>query len=330
MVLSGAMFSSCGRKTEEQLVVYTALDADFSIPILDEFEKSNNFPVLAKTDTESIKTVGFVNNIIAERANPRCNIFWNNEILHTIRLKKMGLLDSYHSPNAENYPAAFRSTDGSWHGLAARARVIIVNTNLVPKDQWPSRIADLTNPKWKGKVGIAKPLFGTTATHAAVLFSEWGEERAEKFFRDVKENALILSGNKQVALEVGRNQLAFGLTDTDDAIAEVDNGNPVAIIYPDQAEGEMGTLFIPNTLAIIKGSGNHPQAKKLIDFLLTEKVEIALAKGKSAQIPLNKNVDVKPRVLPAHDVRWADIDFEKAADHWDAAAKFLRDEIVTP
>ncbi|MFT5524768.1 MAG: iron(III) transport system substrate-binding protein [Pirellulaceae bacterium] len=324
------LLASCGRNTDDQLVVYTALDADFSLPILKAFEKTNNFPVVAKTDTESIKTVGFVNNIIAEQGNPRCNVFWNNEILHTIRLKKMGLLDSYHSPNAKNYPAAFRSSDGTWHGLAARARVIIVNTDLVPKDQWPSKLTDLTDPKWKGKVGIAKPLFGTTATHAAVLFSEWGEERAKEFFRDLKENALILSGNRQVALEVGRNQLAFGLTDTDDAITEIDNGNPVSIIYPDQGEGEMGALFIPNTLALIKGSGHNPQAKKLIDYLLTAEVEVALAEGKSAQIPLNNSVKVKPRVLPDYEVRWANVDFEKAAEHWDDAAKFLRDEIVTP
>ena len=50
-------------------------------------------------------------------------------------------------------------------------------------------------------------------------------------------------------------ELAFGLTDTDDALEEMAAGMPVAIVYPDQAEGEFGTLFIPNTLALVNGLG---------------------------------------------------------------------------
>ena len=62
-----------------------------------------------------------------------------------------------------------------------------------------------------------------------------------------------MSGNKQVAQAVAGGKLAFGLTDTDDAMIEIENGMPVAIVYPDQGEGQMGTLFIPNTLAPHQG-----------------------------------------------------------------------------
>jgi len=52
---------------------------------------------------------------------------------------------------------------------------ILVNTKLVSEADRPKGINDLTNPKWKGKIGLAKPLFGTTATHAACLFAAWGD-----------------------------------------------------------------------------------------------------------------------------------------------------------
>ena len=111
--------------------------------------------------------------------------------------------------------------------------------------------------RWKGQVGIAKPLFGTTATHAACLFTVWGESRAKAWFQSLKDNDIAIeAGNKQVALRVASGQLAFGLTDTDDAIIEVEKGMPVTIVYTDTKKGELGTLFIPNTLAIIKGSAN--------------------------------------------------------------------------
>ena len=133
--------------------------------------------------------------------------------------------------------------------------IIIVNTKLVARADRPKGIKDLLDPKWKGKIGIAKPLFGTTATHAACLFAAWGEEKAKGYYRDLKANGVqVFSGNKQVATAVGSGQIAFGMTDTDDAMGEIDAGSPVAIVYPDRNPGELGTLFIPNTLAIMKGS----------------------------------------------------------------------------
>jgi iron(III) transport system substrate-binding protein len=68
-------------------------------------------------------------------------------------------------------------------------------------------------------IGIAKPLFGTTATHAACLFAAWGDDKSTGFFRDLKANGVhVLSGNKQVALAAGSGEIAIGLTDTDDAM----------------------------------------------------------------------------------------------------------------
>jgi iron(III) transport system substrate-binding protein len=80
--------------------------------------------------------------------------------------------------------------------------------------------------------------------------------------------------------------LAFGITDTDDAMIEVEKGLPIAIVYPDQGEYGMGTLFIPNTLAVIKGGPNREPAHRLVDYLLSPTVEEKLAAGPSAQIPL--------------------------------------------
>src|SRR5262249_17753241 len=88
-------------------------------------------------------------------------------------------------------------------------------------------------------------------------------------------------------------QLAFGLTDTDDALGEIDAGMPVEIVYPDQADGELGTLFIPNTLSVIKGCPHPEAAHQLIDFLLSPDIETKLAEGASAQIPLNPKTHAK-------------------------------------
>lgn len=327
LALSLPAAAGCWRADDRAVIVYSALDQEFAEPILQDFERTTGIRVLAKYDVESTKTVGLVNAIMQERQRPRCDVFWNNEILHTLRLQKEGLLEPYRSPAAGDFPDAYRSPDGAWCGLAARLRVLIVNTQVVAANERPHSIHDLVDEKWKGRVGIAKPLFGTTATHAAVLFAVWGEERAQQFFRRLQQNAQVLSGNPHVAAAVGRGELAFGLTDTDDAIAEKDSGAPVELIYPDQGETEAGAVFIPNTVAAIKGAAHHAAAQQLIDYLLSPPVETRLAQGRSAQFPLNRRVTVKSRAQGAREIRVCAVDFAAAAERWDAAARFLRDEV---
>jgi iron(III) transport system substrate-binding protein len=90
----------------------------------------------------------------------------------------------------------------------------------------------------------------------------------------------------------------------------------------------MGTLFIPNTLAIIKGAPHADAAQRLVDFLLQPTVEAKLAAGPSAQIPLNPNCKAEVRVATPQTIRAMQIDFDAAAEKWDAAAKFIRDEFT--
>jgi len=329
-VLAPLLFGGCWTTAPDQVVVYTALDREFSEPIFEVFTKETGIEVLPKFDWESNKTIGLTNAIIAEQKRPRCDVFWNNEILNTLRLEKRGLLEVYVSPLAEDFPVAFRSPQGTWHGLAARARVLIVNTDTLSPDQYPQSILDLVDSRWKDRCGVAKPLFGTTASHAACLFAHWGDRHAEEFFVKLRENARVESGNKQVALAVAGGQLAFGLTDTDDAIIELEGGQPVAIVYPDQGEDEMGTLFIPNALAVIKGSPHQAAARTLVDFLLSPQTETRLAKGRSAQIPLGKKVETAPRVETPRTIRAMQVNFAEAAAHWDHAAQFLKKTFLTP
>ncbi len=313
----------------ETVVVYTALDQEFSEPLLKAYGKRNGVRVLPKFDVESTKTVGLTNLIVAESRRPRCDLFWNNEILNTLRLKDKGLLAPFRPSHAGDLPATFRAKDGTWYGFAARARILIVNTKLITEADRPRGINDLLDPKWKGKIGIAKPLFGTTATHAACLFATWGDEKARSYYRDLKSNGVqVLSGNKQVAQAVAAGQLAFGMTDTDDAMGEIAEGKPVAIVYPDRAPGGIGTLFIPNTIAILKGAPHQKEAEALANHLLSPEVEAALAIGPSAQVPLLKSTSVKARVETPRTVHEMEVDFEAAARIWDKVAAFLAAEFA--
>ncbi len=315
----------------DAVIVYTAQDTMYAEPIFESFTQATGVRIRAKFDTEATKSVGLAQAIMAEESRTRCDVFWNNEILNTLRLQRRGLLDVYEYSEAASYPRQFRSSQGMWYGFAARARVLIVNTNRVAEADRPTSIYDLADERYKGDIAMAKPLFGTTATHAACLFSHLGDQRARDFFLSLKRNDIqITAGNRQVAMAVAAGQVAFGLTDTDDAIIELEKGHPVAIVYPDREAQQLGTLFIPNTVSIIRGAPHPTEARRLVNYLLSREVEAKLAAGASAQIPLRTDTKVRVRVETPRTVHAMPVDFEAAADAWTATAKFIRDEFTGP
>jgi iron(III) transport system substrate-binding protein len=260
-----------------------------------QFEAETDIEVKARYNTEASKTVGLVSAIVEEARSgrPRCDVFWNNELAHTVRLAQMGLLQPYDSPSAAAIPAQYRDTEHHlWTGFAARARVLIVNRELIPdpKDD-PRSMWDLTDPKWKGRCGVARPLTGTTLTHFTALRDVLGEERFAEWIDGMFANEVaFLQSNGATMRAVRDGELAFAFTDTDDFHVALSKGAPVACVFPDQGEGEVGTMLIPNSVAIVEG-GPHPEnARVLVDWILAESTEAMLAAAKSAQIPLRPGV----------------------------------------
>jgi len=319
--------ASCTHRAENRVVVYTALDEMYSAPVLAEFERTSGIDVVAVYDTEASKTTGLVNRLIAERNRPRADVFWNNEVVQTIVLKDIGVIEPYISPSAEPIPVEFKDREGYWTGFAARGRVIIYNTELVTDP--PTSIFDFNDPRWAGRAAVALPLFGTTATHAAALFAARGEDEAKEFFAGMMANDVaVLAGNATVRDMVARGEYAVGLTDTDDANGAVEDGLPARWLFPDQGPDGIGTLIIPNTVALVKGAPNPDGGRALIDYLLSPEVELRLARMRSIQIPLNPTVHAPDNVPVLAQTKRMDVTFEAAAQYMNRSAEFIRKEFL--
>lgn len=316
---------SCRPASETpSVVVYTALDQIYSEAILKRFEASTGIRVLAVYDTEATKTVGLVNRIIAESAQPRCDVFWNNEVVRTLVLKRRGLLEPYRSPSAEDIPDRFKDGDGCWAGFAARARIALQNTNMVSALPADFSILHLTAPEWKARVSMAYPLFGTTASHAAALFVTLGDAKARQLFADLRQNGVVIvDGNASAKDAVVRGETPLCLTDTDDAYFAMTRGAPVRMVFPDQGEQQMGVLLIPNTVAVIRNSPHPSEARKLVDFLLSREVEELLANCGSAQMPLRSGLSTPTGVPGFESIRTMAVDWEEVANQLETSTAYL-------
>ncbi len=291
-----AVFTLLAPLWAQEVHVYVSLDEEHSAKVLKDFEAETGVKVVATFDTEATKTVGLVQRLIREKSDPQADVYWNNELATTIKLKEHGVLAPYRSPAAEGIPAEFKDAEGYWTGFAARGRVLIVNTDLVKPAEFPTSMWDLCDPKWSGKTCMARPATGTTAAHAAVLYVR-DEAKADEYFGKLAANRVTwLTGNAHCMREVAAGRFHFGWTDTDDFFVAKLQDSPVAQVFPDAAEGEAGVLYIPNSLVLIRGAKRAEEGKRLIDWLLRPEIEERLAKSATAQIPVRPGVAVPDHV----------------------------------
>ncbi|MFB3789097.1 MAG: extracellular solute-binding protein [bacterium] len=324
MVLLGLQGCSAKSKT---VTIYTSVDRDYAEPIIAAFQEQNpELKVNAVYDSEMTKTTGLFNRLLEEKNNPQADVFWNSEIVRTIQLKNAGLLEAYRSPAAGDIPDTYKDPEGCWTGFSARARVMLINHNLVPESETPASVPTLGSKMYEGKAaGIATPQFGTTATHMAALYTLWGKERFALITKTIQGRGIqLFPGNASVRDAVVEGIIAYGLTDTDDAYAALDEGKPVRMAFIDQGEQEVGTLVIPNTVALIKDSPSPDNGKKLIDYLLSPAVEEKLAQSRAKQIPVRKSVPRPAGTPDLASLKTIPVDYNAVALNMEPCLELLR------
>ncbi len=258
----------------EKVVLYCAQDQVFAEPILANFTKQTGIQVKPVFDSEAVKTVGLANRLLAEREHPVCDVFWGNEEFRARQLAAAGV---------------FRETNG-WAFFGQRSRRLVVNTNRLAMVDYPSSLMELTNSRWRGKLSLAFPLFGTTSTHLNALRLHWGESNWLVWCRALAANQpFIEEGNSHVVQRVARGEALVGLTDSDDIESGRREGLPVAAL-PLTLE----LLLIPNTVAVIRDAPHPTAAQKLFEYLQKATVREQLA----ASAALEADTPATPTLQP--------------------------------
>jgi iron(III) transport system substrate-binding protein len=308
---------------QETLVVYCSHDSTYSEAILRDFERESGIRLVVRFDTEATKSIGLINLLIAEREHPQCDVFWNNEILGTMKLQKVGLLQPYKGNGFARIPSQYKADDGSWVGFAARLRVFIVNTDkMAATHEAIFQRLNVFGKDGLARVARAKPMFGTTLTQYVALWGEVGGEELKRRHKSQRDRGLLeVNGNSVVKDLVASGRCDFGWTDSDDFFLAVDEGKPVDMV-PVFMTCEHA-ICIPNSVSIIRESSRLKAAQQLVDFLLSREVETRLACSPSRQIPLGP-VDFAGLPEEVQDLkRWSErsIDLKSLADaHTDCLA----------
>lgn len=320
ILLLGVFFliTSCRKNT---VVLYCSADQTAAEPVIAEFEKVTGIKVKVRFDSEATKTVGLVQKIRAESGRPLADVFWSNEIFNTIRLGNEGLLEPFRNEQTQNQPGP-ADVNGCWYGFAMRARVIAYNNNKIKDTEAPKTLEQLLDSKWRGRMVMADPGFGTTGGDVASWFAHYGQARATEILKSLAANKVkLVEGNSTAVRMIASGQADVCLTDTDDVYAAIRNNWPVSMNYLDV--NSAGCLVIPNTAAIIKGAPHRLQAERLMDFLLSERREEILVESDSHNTPVHKDI---ARKYPQYAIGSAlKLDYSEIAARLPSAIRLARE-----
>ncbi len=311
---------------QQELVVYYSIDEPFARRVLDEFEKRSGFKLQRIGDTEAGKTTGLVNKIMREArsSNPRADVFWSSEIFQTIRLARLGLLASYDSPAARDIPPRYRDAQHRWTATALRGRVLAFDPKRTEASTLPRTWRQLAEPMYASQLAIANPLFGTTRGHVAAMFTLWGAKSAHAFLERLSAGGVtVVDGNSSAVRALIAGKVRYAMTDTDDVIMAQKSGASVDMRFLDMGDG--GTLLIPCTVALIKGSPHEHQAQALVDYLVSSEVERMLAQSHSRNIPVRQALRERLGIsMPPT----SDVSYEDVVDAMDQAVTSVRDILL--
>jgi iron(III) transport system substrate-binding protein len=179
-------------------------------------------------------------------------------------LKKQNRLASYRPENAAHVAPEFQAAiekDGFWYPTSGILMVIGYNTSKIAEADVPKRWRDLTDPKWRGRIGLGHPGFsGVAGVWALMIDRLYGWE----FFDQMAKNR-PLTGRSMIdmvtMLNSGERPLAASLVGP--TLESAAKGNPLAIVYPEE-----GTLIVDSPTAILQNAP-HPNAARLfMEYML--------------------------------------------------------------
>jgi iron(III) transport system substrate-binding protein len=196
-------------------------------------------------------------------------------------------------------PSQFSPSDGAWTGFAARSTVLAYNTENLPAADLPASIMELSDPRWKGKIGFSPSGADFQAIVSAVVDVE-GETAAKTWLDGLKTNGKVYQGNSTVLKAVNDGEIDAGVIYhyywyKDQAESGANSDNTKLHFF---ANKDAGAFLSVSGAGVLKSSENQAAAQQLVKYLSGEGGQQILAASTALEYPINNSVAPNPAIKP--------------------------------
>ena len=280
-----------------ELIVYSGRSKGLVHPIIKQFEKETGITVKVRYGNTAQLAVA----LLEEGAKSPADLFWAQDAGALGAVSKQGLLEALPESVLSKVPDKFRNSGGTWVATSGRARVIAYAPEHVKAEELPNSIFDLTDAKWKGRVGWAPQNASFQAFITAMRVLE-GEEKAEEWLRGMKANgAKSYPKNTPIIQGLAAGEIDLGLPNHYYLMRfkKSDANFPVEQTF--FTSGDAGNLVNIAGIGVLKSSSHTEEVSSFVQYLLSPKVQ-QLFVSEIFEYPVTDAVIPSEKLLPLDDL----------------------------
>ena len=310
-----------GATDHKELVVYSGRSKGLVHPIIKQFEKETGITVKVRYGNTAQLAVA----LLEEGEKSPADLFWAQDAGALGAVSKQGLFQTLPESITSKVPDKFRNAEGMWTATSGRARVLAYAPERVKAEELPSSIFDLTDTKWKGRVGWAPQNASFQAFVTAMRVLE-GEERAEEWLRGMKANgAKTYPKNTPIIQGLASGEIDLGLPNHYYLMRfkKSNSGYPVEQTF--FASGNAGNLVNIAGIGVLKSSTHAEEVSSFVEYLLSPKVQ-QLFVSEIFEYPVTDAVIPSEKLLPLDELLnlTPELNLEKL-DDLEGTLKLLRE-----
>lgn len=311
VVVAGILTFTTQNAAAQELVVYSGRSEQLVGPLFDKFTEQTGIRVVARYgDTAQLAAV-----ILEEGRRTPADVFFAQDAGALGALTAAGRLQVLPDELLDKVDPRLRSREGYWVGASGRARVIAYNTDIVAADALPADIWDLTDAKWRGRIGWA-PTNGSFQAFVTALRVLEGDARAEQWLRGIIANRpRVYPNNRAIVDAIGRGEVHVGLVNhyyLFQYLAQQGEQFPVRNHY---TTGDAGAIINIAGVGILDRTNNKDAALRFVEFLLSDEAQQYFTDN-NYEYPVLRagGVATNPLLLPLTDIETPDIDLTNLHD----------------
>jgi iron(III) transport system substrate-binding protein len=283
LILATAGLAACGvlaacgssgdpSSSTASLILYNGQHVQTAENLVAAFEKQTGIQVVLRTDDEDT----LANQIATEGSNSPGDLFYTENSPPLEHLQQLGLLSKVDASTLSHTPGKFNSPQGDWVGVSARVSVIVYNPSLIKASQLPTKVSQLADPKYAGKLAIA-PQETDFQPIVTAYDKAYGQAATIKWLKAIKSNAggHVYPDNETIASEVNQGAVAFGVVNQYYwyRMRAEDGASNMHSLITHFAPGDPGYVLDVSGAAILKSSKHQAEDQKFLAFLVSKKAQ---------------------------------------------------------
>ncbi|MBL91374.1 MAG: iron ABC transporter substrate-binding protein [Myxococcales bacterium] len=253
----------------DSITLYSGRSQVLIEPLLTEFTQRTGIKVDVRYDKS---TQNLATRLLSEGAQSKADVFFAQDSGYLGALAKQNVLAQLPEALLALVPATHRDAQGKWIATSGRARVLVYDPSAVQPDDLPKTLSELTDSKWKDKLGWA-PGNASFQAHVSALRHLWGEEKAAEWLSKIKDlNPKTYPKNSPQVKGVSNGEIQIGWVNHY-YLHKLKAANPElkAANYSFSQAQDAGNVMMLSGIGIVSHSKKKEAAQKLVEHLLSEK-----------------------------------------------------------